>query len=178
MSRPPPLTERTAFSLQLIMTRSTVQAQTGFGNSRTAWKGSPGAQFLLDWRRVSDSRYATGNAASLLLPSNGALILNPLGQKTKRPHKGAFSFSGGERGIRTLGTVSPYTRFPGEHLKPLSHLSESIIELLNIWRQVSVIRFQFLRLLSGRFAMWADDQGNLSLVHVARVVTLPVWSFP
>jgi hypothetical protein len=33
--------------------------------------------------------------------------------------------SGGERGIRTLGTVSPYTRFPGEHLKPLSHLSTS-----------------------------------------------------
>ena len=31
---------------------------------------------------------------------------------------------GGEGGIRTRGTVSPYTRFPGERLQPLSHLSE------------------------------------------------------
>ena len=30
---------------------------------------------------------------------------------------------------RTPGTVSPYTRFPGEHLKPLSHLSVFLIPL-------------------------------------------------
>ncbi len=29
---------------------------------------------------------------------------------------------GGEGGIRTLGTLR-YTRFPGEHLRPLGHLS-------------------------------------------------------
>ena len=29
---------------------------------------------------------------------------------------------GGEGGIRTLGTLQ-YTRFPGEHLRPLGHLS-------------------------------------------------------
>ena len=31
---------------------------------------------------------------------------------------------GGERGIRTLGTLLTLTHFPGEHLQPLSHLSE------------------------------------------------------
>lgn len=30
---------------------------------------------------------------------------------------------GGERGIRTLGTLLTYTRFPGVLLKPLGHLS-------------------------------------------------------
>jgi hypothetical protein len=33
---------------------------------------------------------------------------------------------GGEGGIRTLGTVLPYTHFPGVLLKPLGHLSEFI----------------------------------------------------
>ena len=31
---------------------------------------------------------------------------------------------GGEGGIRTLGTLITYTRFPVAHLRPLSHLSE------------------------------------------------------
>ena len=31
--------------------------------------------------------------------------------------------SGGESGIRTHGTVLPYTRFPSVRLKPLGHLS-------------------------------------------------------
>gem|GEM_PF-1079614 len=30
---------------------------------------------------------------------------------------------GGERGIRTPGTLLRYTRFPGVHLQPLGHLS-------------------------------------------------------
>ena len=30
---------------------------------------------------------------------------------------------GGERGIRTLGRLLTYTRFPGVRLKPLIHLS-------------------------------------------------------
>ena len=34
--------------------------------------------------------------------------------------------------VRTLGTVSPYTRFPGEHLKPLSHLSD--IRCAPLWK--------------------------------------------
>ena len=34
----------------------------------------------------------------------------------------AFSFSGGEGGIRTLDTL-PYTHFPGVRLRPLGHLS-------------------------------------------------------
>ena len=31
--------------------------------------------------------------------------------------------SGGERGIRTLGTLLEHTRFPSVRLKPLGHLS-------------------------------------------------------
>ena len=34
----------------------------------------------------------------------------------------AFSFGGGEGGIRTLDTL-PYTHFPGVRLRPLGHLS-------------------------------------------------------
>ena len=35
----------------------------------------------------------------------------------------SFCKNGGEGGIRTLGTVLPYTHFPGVLLKPLGHLS-------------------------------------------------------
>ena len=34
-------------------------------------------------------------------------------------------YSGGERGIRTLGTLLTYTRFPSVRLKPLGHLSNA-----------------------------------------------------
>ncbi len=37
---------------------------------------------------------------------------------------GLHSIGGGERGIRTLGRLLTYTRFPGVRLKPLIHLSE------------------------------------------------------
>jgi hypothetical protein len=39
---------------------------------------------------------------------------------------GLLLFCGGERGIRTLGTLFTYTRFPGVRLKPLGHLSPVI----------------------------------------------------
>ena len=32
-------------------------------------------------------------------------------------------FIGGEKGIRTLGTLLEYTHFPGVRLRPLGHLS-------------------------------------------------------
>ena len=35
--------------------------------------------------------------------------------------------NGGEGGIRTLGTLFTYTRFPGVHLRPLGHLSQIIL---------------------------------------------------
>ena len=35
-------------------------------------------------------------------------------------------FTGGERGIRTLGTLLTYTRFPGVLLQPLGHLSSKV----------------------------------------------------
>ena len=40
------------------------------------------------------------------------------------------SFAGGEGGIRTLGTLLGYTRFPVVHLQPLGHLSLLKIQLL------------------------------------------------
>jgi hypothetical protein len=36
---------------------------------------------------------------------------------------GPSAVIGGEGGIRTLGTLLAYTRFPGELLRPLGHLS-------------------------------------------------------
>ncbi len=36
-----------------------------------------------------------------------------------------FLVNGGEKGIRTLDTL-PYTRFPGELLQPLGHLSAEV----------------------------------------------------
>jgi hypothetical protein len=37
--------------------------------------------------------------------------------------EGIWNFNGGERGIRTPDTGSPYTHFPGVRLQPLGHLS-------------------------------------------------------
>ncbi len=36
----------------------------------------------------------------------------------------------GEEGIRTPGTLLGHTHFPGEHLRPLGHLSSTIINFL------------------------------------------------
>ena len=36
-----------------------------------------------------------------------------------------MEIAGGERGIRTLGTLLTYTRFPGVRLQPLGHLSNA-----------------------------------------------------
>jgi hypothetical protein len=42
--------------------------------------------------------------------------------------------SGGERGIRTLGTLLTYTRFPGVLLQPLGHLSiKKVIIVYQPW---------------------------------------------
>ena len=49
-----------------------------------------------------------------------------IGAKNKSHISVTLDF-GGERGIRTPGTVLPYTRVPGEHLKPLRHLSVSLM---------------------------------------------------
>ena len=35
----------------------------------------------------------------------------------------SFDLAGGERGIRTLGTLLTHTHFPGVLLQPLGHLS-------------------------------------------------------
>ena len=56
---------------------------------------------------------------------------------------------GGERGIRTLGTELPYTRFPGEPIRPLWHLS-----YIN-WVQIQLLLRSGLQNTSLYFALWA-----------------------
>ena len=53
---------------------------------------------------------------------------------------GAFCISGGEGGIRTLGTLLTYTHFPGVLLQPLGHLSSNLLfvpksQLNHPWRR-------------------------------------------
>ena len=62
--------------------------------------------------------------------SNPRVLIPALSRDIKKPLNRGFLISGGEGGIRTRGTVSPYTRFPGEHLRPLSHLSELFVPAL------------------------------------------------
>jgi hypothetical protein len=47
--------------------------------------------------------------------------------KTKGSRWEPFVLYGGERGIRTLDTVLPYTHFPGVLLQPLGHLSGRLL---------------------------------------------------
>src|SRR5690625_428866 len=50
-------------------------------------------------------------------------------KKTPRPVVGrGVLAAGGEGGIRTLGTGLPYTRFPGEPVQPLWHLSVNRVQ--------------------------------------------------
>ena len=49
-----------------------------------------------------------------------------LRRSLKARHRGGPFDDGGEGGIRTLGTGLPYTRFPGEPIRPLWHLSENL----------------------------------------------------
>ena len=71
-----------------------------------------------------DGRCAAPDATASLPGSNRVLILHHTRPENKKAPQGGLLLSGGEGGIRTPGAVSPHTRFPGEHLKPLSHLSE------------------------------------------------------
>ncbi len=52
----------------------------------------------------------------------------PAPHKQKTPLvSGVFCLYGGEGGIRTLGTLVTYTHFPGVRLRPLGHLSVSLV---------------------------------------------------
>ncbi len=55
---------------------------------------------------------------------------------------------GGERGIRTLDTVLPYTRSPGVLLKPLGHLPKIELQNYNIYSQLQNL---FSKKLFGNF---------------------------
>ena len=64
---------------------------------------------------------ARSYAQNLVEPS--ARVLTPIYYNKNNPPKGRLFYYGGERGIRTLGTRLAHTRFPGEPLQPLGHLS-------------------------------------------------------
>ena len=94
----------------------------------------------VSWRRGGIGATRPGMPLRGCARRTGFSPSTTLGEKTKWPHTGAILFSGGEGGIRTPGTVSPYTRFPGEHLKPLSHLSEFSLRRRYPRRQVQARR--------------------------------------
>ncbi len=56
--------------------------------------------------------------------NNSGLAVKSRNQRKKRGDRAVASESGGERGIRTLGTLR-YTAFPVLHNRPLCHLSVS-----------------------------------------------------
>ncbi len=57
----------------------------------------------------------------------GVLIRDPRSPIIKKtPRRAGLFDDGGEGGIRTLGTGLPYTRFPGEPIRPLWHLSGTL----------------------------------------------------
>jgi hypothetical protein len=70
----------------------------------------------------------------------------------------AFVFIGGERGIRTLDTVLPYTHFPGVLLQPLGHLS-------NVIRLITKLSFKARKVIPlGLFGQISKESG-FSSVH-------------
>jgi hypothetical protein len=65
------------------------------------------------------SKFAPGE-----LVEPGGFVHTTTLQKHKRPQMGPFVFPGGEGGIRTHGTVKPYTGFRIRRIRPLCHLSK------------------------------------------------------
>ena len=85
---------------------------------------------------------------------------NPL-QKRKRPQQGRLHFSGGEGGIRTHGTVKPYTGFRIRRIRPLCHLSK--IRHRGAWRPHPA----HMLVSSVRLALRASRSGPASLSKIA-----------
>jgi hypothetical protein len=68
----------------------------------------------------SGVHFSYGKASNRLSKIEGS---NPLSRQIKKGPIDPLFICGGERGIRTLDTVLPYTHFPGVLLQPLGHLS-------------------------------------------------------
>ena len=92
--------------------------------------GFNGVSILGNITTTNGARLAAGTDYSLSRP--GTLVLNTTntspglldGQGASSVFTiGDLEKNGGERGIRTLGTLVMYTRFPSVLLKPLGHLS-------------------------------------------------------
>ncbi len=84
----------------------------------------------LVWRRGRDSNPRTPRGGQRFSRPPRSTAPAPLqtGRTRPRPRpcpafEPGYTKTGGERGIRTLGTGLPYTRFPGVLLRPLGHLS-------------------------------------------------------
>ena len=62
----------------------------------------------------------------------------------KTLHKGGLCCNGGERGIRTLGTLWTHTRFPIVRLRPLGHLSSRCVYSYrkNLYLQAFIYRYK------------------------------------
>ena len=82
------------------------------------------------------------------------MMLCPYGHKYKKASLLTCFFGGGERGIRTLGTVSGSHTFQACALDQLSHLSILIIKLLIFNRMViySMVRRGSVRNINSNYA--------------------------
>ena len=65
--------------------------------------------------------------------------------KIRKPLLSKGFSNGGERGIRTPGTLLAYTRFPSVHLKPLGHLSKNWYFPFNLLSEICKSYFYFRR---------------------------------
>ena len=74
-------------------------------------------------------------------------------------------FSCRGEGIRTLGKLETYTRFPSVLLKPLGHPSNWDGKVINLFRRIEKAIHILFELDQGRF---------VDVVHVARLVHLDV----
>ncbi len=78
----------------------------------------------------SHERYGTQGHANgkkePVRPEEGAKHLSRRGIRMVLVFFCEVNQNGGERGIRTLGTLVTHTHFPGEPLQPLGHLSANI----------------------------------------------------
>src|SRR3989344_5224175 len=72
---------------------------------------------FLRFRGIRTSLY------SRILPFGFEPPIRQISNKSGHIKRPLLFENGGEGGIRTLGTVLPYTHFPGVLLKPLGHLS-------------------------------------------------------
>ena len=122
---------RAAVRLRVLIPLSVKYEKTAQGRLFHIWRRErdcPKPSLVLALRAHSAALHATKIAPGDFVepePLCGLGSSSLSRSNTKKPPKGGFFIFGGERGIRTLGTLLTYTRFPGEPIQPLWHLSVS-----------------------------------------------------